>query len=317
RYSLLPPSNRILFFDQVQLALLEAYLEECKSAVNEFQSSFVLGPQDPAFVQRFERLTKVLRVAAAIDAILTASMDWAENILYLELLNFVQAGQRKLDGDSVNFDQSLFHVMQKAYQNVLSQIEEVAVDDCLQYIVESLWRFDQKLWNSEHVDSKQSIVSTELNETIELTERILGTFKSTLSKRVRLCARLLERPIKTFKFTRNGALELRADVEALLGAFPDVTVRQTAKAKRQDSFFPKNLWLMKWQSHFRLRDALVLLELEDNQVVELYRGLQKASVVDGTRDRDAGQGLAEDLLRDVGVRHVGVDEAAALLKRRV
>ncbi|KAJ3201596.1 hypothetical protein HDU82_008008 [Entophlyctis luteolus] len=144
RYSLLPPSNRILFFDQVQLALLEAYLEECKSAVNEFQSSFVLGPQDPAFVQRFERLTKVLRVAAAIDAILTASMDWAENILYLELLNFVQAGQRKLDGDSVNFDQSLFHVMQKAYQNVLSQIEEVAVDDCLQYIVESLWRFDQK-----------------------------------------------------------------------------------------------------------------------------------------------------------------------------
>ncbi|KAJ3200564.1 hypothetical protein HDU82_008794, partial [Entophlyctis luteolus] len=65
-----------------------------------------------------------------------------------------------------------------------------------------------------------------------------------------------------------------------------------------------------------LRDALVLLELEDNQVVELYRGLQKASVVDGTRDRDAGQGLAEDLLRDVGVRHVGVDEAAALLKRR-
>ncbi|KAJ3111834.1 hypothetical protein HK100_002540, partial [Physocladia obscura] len=46
-------------------------------------------------------------------------------------------------GDGDPLLNSLFSSVHRDYGRVVEQIEDLVSDDCLQYVVESMWRFDQ------------------------------------------------------------------------------------------------------------------------------------------------------------------------------
>ncbi|KAJ3065040.1 hypothetical protein HDU98_011555 [Podochytrium sp. JEL0797] len=192
---------------------------------------------------------------------------------------------------------SVFADINADYANVISQIESIVADDCLQLIIESMWQFDKKKWSGDTV-VETTPHSPELTDALHLLQTTLTLFQrilpatTRLSKSLhrallaRLMDRLLTRPISMYNFSWAGAMQVERDVEAVVARFSGVIVKQTPLVKR-------------------MRETLMILVMDSDDLVALFQQLLDPEVV-GAR-----------VLEDVGIRHLSVDEVKSLTKRRV
>ncbi|KAJ3402183.1 hypothetical protein HDU80_005319 [Chytriomyces hyalinus] len=307
RYKNVPPLHQLAFFEQLQLRLLNQYLEIAKDTLNAYQSTFQPTVSEAAVVSKFERLENVLSVAASLDAIVVVTREWGEEPVFLEMLaqfNVSESHEAQVDGnaDERMLSGSMFKGVEADYMRVILQIEDITADDCLQYIVESMWRYDLKNWSTfqfEDETEKDSVpVSPELSETLGHLVTLLSIFDLRLAPRrskqlkriflARLLERFLERIASVGRFSLDGAVQFARNVHAFLNLFPGV-VKQTGALG------------------MRLMDTLTVLQMSPIAVQELRQVLARAE--------SAGAG-GEQVLVGMGILCLTAEQVKALLRKR-
>ncbi|KAJ3235344.1 hypothetical protein HDU81_000620 [Chytriomyces hyalinus] len=307
RYKNLPPLHQLAFFEHLQLRLLNQYLAIAKDTLNAYQSTFQPTVSEAAVVSKFERLEKVLSVAASLDAVVAVTREWGEEPVFLEMLaqlNVSESHEAQVDGnvDERMLSGSMFKGVESDYMRVILQIEDITADDCLQYVVESMWRYDLKNWSSFHFEdetAKDAVpVSQELSETLSHLVTLLSIFDLRLAPRrskqlkriflVRLLERFLERIASVGRFSLDGVIQFARNVLEFLNLFPGV-VKQTGALG------------------IRLTDTLTILQMSPIAVQELRQVLARAE--------SAGAG-GEQVLVGMGTLHLTPDQVKALLRKR-
>ncbi|KAI8612963.1 TIP-1 family-domain-containing protein [Chytriomyces sp. MP71] len=243
RYRNLSPVHQIAFIEGIQLSLLSRYLSAAKDRLNALQSTFEPAISDDAVLRKFSRLEASLKLTSGLDAVVQVVKRWGEDTLFLEMLEVFKTLTHANEIDPAKA--SMFVSVESDYGKVIRQVEGIVAEDCCQYVVESMWRFDQKKWNIHSTDSDPydtESISPELQEALRYTSTILAMFDVCLPTKLRkdisriflgmLVDRLMVRPIGKCTFSEHGAVLLKKDVDALLGTFPVGVVRLVAGVKR-------------------------------------------------------------------------------------
>ncbi|KAJ1533838.1 hypothetical protein HK096_004685 [Nowakowskiella sp. JEL0078] len=139
RYKGLPNLlHRIAFFSDVQLTLLDEYLDAIRERVDRHIGTLKSSSDRE---QKIEGIVSLCRYLSSLNYVQSVLSDWGDQIFFLEIWKEIQ--DRIIhDDDDVSttiFDEAIVSFKQK-----IDKISKVIVDDCEQDIVESLWRYDKK-----------------------------------------------------------------------------------------------------------------------------------------------------------------------------
>ncbi|KAI9352702.1 RINT-1/TIP-20 [Obelidium mucronatum] len=265
RYLGLPSLYQVAFFEELQIRLLQEYLSEAKATLNKLQSNFIPNTTERAMEKKLDRLKAMMRVSGSLALISDVMNEWAEDLVFLEMLKYFKTSFYNDNSDSLRH--SVFVGVLGEYSHVLAQIESIACEDCLQIIVESMWMFDQRNW-SNSVESDNTI-SQEFRGTLNYIKIILDVFTECLPEKMckgihreflkLLMERLLVRPIAKTSFTQSTAQQLELHVEAIIAMFPENIVQRTKMVQK-------------------MRETLYVLQLDRDQIVSLYHNLTDGSL---------------------------------------
>ncbi|KAJ3280319.1 hypothetical protein HK104_000754 [Borealophlyctis nickersoniae] len=145
RYKLLPNlAHRLAFFGEIQLTLLEDYLQHAHEDVDRHtgNGSSTLDASDGTV----SGLVRVCRYASSLDYISSVLKEWGDQTFFLTLWEQLQKrGAEQPDPDVENDENgTLFSEVAAAYDRLRTRLLDSVVETVFSEFVDCLWQYERK-----------------------------------------------------------------------------------------------------------------------------------------------------------------------------
>ncbi|KAJ3180894.1 hypothetical protein HDU87_001534 [Geranomyces variabilis] len=269
RYKLLPDLlRRISFLNELQLPLLENYLQEVRAGIKRHVSSFhpanTPGASDDS---KTGRVTLLCRYASSLHYIASVLKDWGDQPFLIDFWEEIRertAVEGEPDEDIIsNVQGSVFDEVVAAYGKCVNRLQDLVLQDIMQDFIETLWQYDRRRnWVvpvQDPASASQSTdeISPELCPALDSLSRYIPALRSNLPHPIfqhilrelatRIDEHLFRRIVLRGRFNAAGAMQLEIDLTR--GLFAGVFRR----------WHPKPAVLFK-----RLNESLILLTMPMN-----------------------------------------------------
>ncbi|KND02587.1 uncharacterized protein SPPG_03044 [Spizellomyces punctatus DAOM BR117] len=251
RYKLLPEFlHRLAFFNEIQLPLLEDYLQEIRTAikrqVNVFHPINTPGAMLPS---KTGRMQIICRYASSLHYVATVLREWTDQPFFVEFWEQL----RKRTEETGDEQATLFDEVISAYESRVKRIEDIVVQDIIQEFGESMWQYDRRrnwalgpssLNDDDHIEEISAEFCASLQVLSHFLPTIFENLPSTIGQLIlrelasHIDEHLFTRIILRSRFNRLGARQLQVDIVQGLwnGVFrpwhrkPEVLFRRTSEA---------------------------------------------------------------------------------------
>ncbi|KAI9099506.1 TIP-1 family-domain-containing protein [Phlyctochytrium arcticum] len=226
-YRLLPDFvHRLAFFNEIQLPLLEDYLQEVRNGIKRHISTFhpinTPGAQRP---NKASRLQMLCRYASSLHYVATVLRDWADQPFFVEFWDTL----KNQAPDTHDEDSTIFSQVIGAYEQRVARIEDILTQDIMQEFVEAMWQYDRKRnWVSgparfpPAAGDHASEITPEFCECLEALNHFLPIiFDNLPAPKAQIVLRslasqiddhLYKRVIMRSRFNSAGARQVRVDI---------------------------------------------------------------------------------------------------------
>ncbi|KAI8826805.1 TIP-1 family-domain-containing protein [Fimicolochytrium jonesii] len=162
RYRLLPDySHRLAFLNELQLPLLEDYLQEVRDGIKRHVSAFhPVNTAGASLPSKINRLQMLCRYICSLQFISSNLREWANLPFFIEFREQVRK-QNKLTNEADDVleidpslkataaellgDQaSLFDEVVAAYDATIRRLQDLVVQDIMQEFSEAMWQYDKR-----------------------------------------------------------------------------------------------------------------------------------------------------------------------------
>ncbi|KAJ3044174.1 hypothetical protein HDV00_002851 [Rhizophlyctis rosea] len=315
RYNLLPHfPHRMAFFSEVQLALLEDFLQEVRDGIE----GHVAASSIPSgwLEEKVEGIQLLCRYITSLQYVADTLREWGEDTFFLTMWDELQKRQAEPNDEGMLFDEVV-----AAYKRLIGRAEEVVVEGVYQVFADKAWDYDRKRnWVRPPVTPSDILdVSPELCEALEVLSYIMPTVMDNLPPNMqqvvlrkvagRLDDHLLERVVLRGEFNEAGGTQFKADM--VKGVWGGVL----------------RIWTRRVENLFRrTKEATILLTLPatstDTSAIssasdKLDKSVQWSLSLVGTVVIGEDTKRIAKCLEEIGVSRLSVGEVRKVLNRRV
>ncbi|KAI8909448.1 TIP-1 family-domain-containing protein [Powellomyces hirtus] len=285
RYKLLPEfAHRISFFNELQLPLLEDYLQEVRSGIKKHVSAFhPINTPGAMIPNKSGRLQMLCRYASSLHYIASTLQEWGDQPFFVD---FWEEIRERADGDEAGINATVFDEAIVAYEKGVKRLQDVIIQDVMQEFTESMWQYDRRRnWviasHSSLDDSAPHLeeISPELCSSLDALSRFIPNLRTNLPHSLfqhvlrdlafRIDEHLFTRVVLRGRFNSAGAQQLQFDITS--GLFSGLFRR----------WHPKPAALFR-----RLNESLILLTLPMNPPKHHPSALSLVTLVEGLLDGD-------------------------------
>ncbi|KAJ3056442.1 hypothetical protein HK097_006933 [Rhizophlyctis rosea] len=319
QYQLLPNfPHRMAFFSEIQLALLEDFLQEVRNGVEEHISTSIPSIVASELSSKGSGIQSLCRYMTSLEHISSTLREWGEETFFLTMWDDLQKRQAEPDANGMIFDEVV-----SAYETLRSRIEKLIVEEVHQIFADKSWEYDRKrnwtkLVTAIPTDTKLADISPEICEALEGLSYILPAIADHLPASMfqnilrtiagKVDDHLFERVVLRGEFNEQGGVQFRTDMVS--GLWGGVLRKWTRK--------PENLFR-------RTKEATILLTLpamSHNSSAVLMTGATSSSVqwslsLVGTVIFGDDPKRIEKVLDDIGISKLSLEEVKKVLQRRV
>ncbi|KAJ3189171.1 RAD50-interacting protein 1 [Gaertneriomyces sp. JEL0708] len=307
-YKLLPNfSHQLAFFNDIQLALLEDYLQEIRTGVKRHLSTFnPINTPGAMLPNKSLQIEGICRYASSLIYVSDVLREWAAQPFFAEFWD--QLVRQQMDQDALaTISETVFDEVIEAYTAQIERIKDIIVQDVFKEFVEALWKYEKRRsWAPAH----KVEVGTELEITPDLCPALdvlshflpvmhenlpSSIFRATMIELAgRVDEHLYSRLVLNGRFNQVGAAQLKLDM---------------TKGMWGGVFKP---WHRKPEAVFkRIRESLTVLMLPTESTAPGEPSL--AHVVDAFIDRD--ESAIHNLRERLELHWLTDDDVEAVLNR--
>ncbi|TPX61381.1 hypothetical protein SpCBS45565_g07281 [Spizellomyces sp. 'palustris'] len=251
RYKLLPEFlHRLAFFNEIQLPLLEDYLQDIRTAMKRQVNAFhPINTPGALLPSKTGRMQIICRYASSLHYIATVLREWTDQPFFVEFWEQL----RKRTEEAGDEQATLFDEVISAYESRVKRIEDIVVQDIIQEFGEYMWQYDRRrnwtlspssLPDDVHIEEISPEFCASLKVLSHFLPTIFENLPSTIGQLIlrelasRIDEHLFTRIILRSRFNRLGARHLQVDIVQGLwnGVFrpwhrkPEVLFRRTSEA---------------------------------------------------------------------------------------
>ncbi|KAJ3163678.1 hypothetical protein HDU86_000272 [Geranomyces michiganensis] len=150
RYKLLPDFlHRVSFLNELQLPLLENYLQEVRAGIKRHVSSFhPVNSPGASDASKMGRITLLCRYASSLHYVASVLKDWGDQPFLIDFWEEIcerAAAKSESDDDIIaNVNGTVFDEVVAAYTKCVNRLLDLSLQDIMQDFTEALYQYDRR-----------------------------------------------------------------------------------------------------------------------------------------------------------------------------
>ncbi|KAJ3016158.1 hypothetical protein HKX48_004180 [Thoreauomyces humboldtii] len=226
RYRLLPDLvHKLSFFNELQLPLLEDYLQWIRNGIKKHNSTFhPINTPGAHLPSKSDRLQMLCRYISSLHCVSTMLREWGEQPFFVDFWEEIQSQSE--EAATHNASAALFDEVVAAYDKCVTRLRATILEEIMQEFTESMWQYDRRRnWIMATQDDGVPIddISPELCATLDALSHFLPRLQANLPHSIfqhivcdlafRIDEHFWLRIILKSRFNTTGARQFRQDVE--------------------------------------------------------------------------------------------------------